>query len=212
MLTKRAEMLLEALRQTKEAEAQIKPPFIHVSEAISTAASFYERVRNLVDFRAEHLLRKAAIHRILKRRVLFMGQRDGLAESLVRELIRARHLPNDRVPESRITEVEQILNKYLALIDLLNEGRLALHPETNWLIEMGAVEIEEVFSPHFIEHAEVQVFTTPSEITWIPPAWMTRLGIFSSTCRPTDRFGNPTPPWLSFTFFALSCLSGLKRK
>ena len=41
-----------------------------VSRTVSALASLYEKARNAVEFRAEHLVRRAAIERILKRRIM----------------------------------------------------------------------------------------------------------------------------------------------
>ena len=43
---------------------------IHVDEVASAVASFYEKIRGVVEWKEEHLLRKAAIERILKRRLI----------------------------------------------------------------------------------------------------------------------------------------------
>lgn len=48
-------------------------PKIHVSSLISRLSFFYEKVRNAVDYDEEHLLRKNAIARILKRQVVIEG-------------------------------------------------------------------------------------------------------------------------------------------
>lgn len=158
MLSPRANHILDAIQKTLQERAPKPGPHLHVSEAISTAAFVYERLRNLVDFRAEHLVRKTAILRILSRRVKYLGQREGLAESLVRELIRARHLPNNAIPESKVMEVQQILEKYLAAIDIVNAGRIVFDVRAEWLLGMCSVELEELFSPPYIEHALVQSF------------------------------------------------------
>jgi len=42
-------------------------PTIHVDEVASKVASFYEKIRGVIDYRGEHLLRKTAIERKLKR-------------------------------------------------------------------------------------------------------------------------------------------------
>lgn len=130
-------------------------PFIHVSDAISTAAFMYERTRQFVDFRAEHLLRKSTIDRILSRRVRYIGQRANLANDITRELIRLRYLPNDQVPESVIGQVDSVLAKYIAAIDLLGGS---FDARAEWLLSMCSVELEELFEPNHAEHAIVQVF------------------------------------------------------
>jgi len=43
---------------------------IHVDEVASKMTSFYEKIRGVIDYRGEHLLKKTAIERKLKRRLL----------------------------------------------------------------------------------------------------------------------------------------------
>jgi len=123
---------------------------IHVDEIASKIATFYERLRNIVDYREEHLLRKGAIERILKRRILLRWKDPNIAETLIKEIIRAGHLPNDVIPEAKIKEVQKIIDKYIFLFDQLETSR---EPDRNeifqWLMCIGACEIEEKLDPPF---------------------------------------------------------------
>jgi len=157
MESKEAQLLLEAIKKTQDGLHKRQAPFIHVSEAISTAASLYEKARNLVDFKAEHLLRKTAIQRILSRRIKFLKQRETLAVDITRELIRARYLPNDGVPEAIYGEIDAVLQKYLAVIDLIQGDRLVFDEQASWVLDLCAVELEELFEPAFVDHAIVQM-------------------------------------------------------
>ncbi len=47
---------------------------LEVDALVSSAAKFYEKVRYLIDYREEHTIRRSAIERILKRRVLIESQ------------------------------------------------------------------------------------------------------------------------------------------
>src|SRR3990167_6661972 len=70
---------------------------ITVDEVAARVASFYEKIRGIVDWREEHLLRKTAIERVIKRRMLLNGSglsgEDGAeaAEQFLKELIRGGH-------------------------------------------------------------------------------------------------------------------------
>ena len=61
---------------------------ITVDEVASKVAAFYEKIRGIVDWREEHLLRKMAIHRILHRRLLLTENPGEVAEPLLQELVR----------------------------------------------------------------------------------------------------------------------------
>lgn len=112
---------------------------ITVHAAVSRFSVLYEKVRNAVDYREDHLLRKAAIARILKRQHALDGDPRSMGRQLVRELIAARYLPNSVLPESMSDGVADILAKYVA-IHRLDIGSDA-HKE--WLLGIIAVEIEE---------------------------------------------------------------------
>ena len=93
-------------------------PKINVSEMISKMAFYYEKIRNSVDYAEEYLLRKNAIERILKRKIVIEGKIPTLelksveiSKHLLTELIRAGYLPNDEIPEDKIDEIAEIINK-----------------------------------------------------------------------------------------------------
>jgi len=152
-------------------------PKIKVSSLVSRLAFFYEKVRNAVDYEEEHLLRKNAIARILRRQVVIEGvvkdiDSKYLANHLLVELIRGSYLPNNKVPESKIKEVSALLEKYIKLKDffvakinanlnlksdinkvkdLINEKNFLI----NWLLHLAACEIEENLSPNKVKQAIV---------------------------------------------------------
>ena len=134
---------------------------IHVDEVASAVASFYEKIRGVVEWREEHLLRRAAIERILKRRLFLQTAADEMAESFVFELIRGGHFPNDRIPETKIEEVKKALNKYLFILENSNQPprektKAQLY---NWLLDIAACEIEEILSLPIKEKALIEYMT-----------------------------------------------------
>jgi hypothetical protein len=129
---------------TQEGEETIK-----VSVMTSAIAFIYEKLRTIVDYNEDHLLRKSAIFRILKRRFLEGGDYYKIAENVVKELISARYLENSKVPESKVIEVAQVIEKY----DLLYTGienqkgiqaALGLY---DWILNLAACEVEETITP-----------------------------------------------------------------
>lgn len=148
---------------------------IHVDEIASKVARFYERVRKIVDWKEENLLRRNAIERILKRNLFgefsklnfwFKNNIDNVAESLVLELIRGGHLPNGEVPQEKISMVQKIINKYLFLIKNAPFDKLAvslqLKKKVNfyeWVLEIAACEIEEALSSQYKENLLIEAMT-----------------------------------------------------
>ncbi|PJA84911.1 MAG: hypothetical protein CO144_00005, partial [Candidatus Nealsonbacteria bacterium CG_4_9_14_3_um_filter_35_11] len=130
---------------------------IHVDEVASRVAAFYEKIREVVDWKEEHLMRRAAIIRKLKQRFLELELRNfsvetaKIAESLVSELIRGGHLPNDRIEETKILEVQKIIRKYIFILKNIPEAKKKQRLQFyNWIIEVAACEVEESLYP-FIE-------------------------------------------------------------
>src|SRR5581483_10801229 len=77
---------------------------IHVDEVAQKVAAFYEQIRTVIEWKEEHLMRRAAIIRKLKRRFIDLSSVDAsAAESLVLELIRGGYFPNDSIEESKIS-------------------------------------------------------------------------------------------------------------
>lgn len=88
---------------------------LNVSKTISILARIYEKARNAVEFRAEHLVRRAAIERILKRRILLGGGANDMAENLVVELLWARYIDSALIDKHKITEIDAIIKRYMLL-------------------------------------------------------------------------------------------------
>jgi hypothetical protein len=131
-----------------------------VDEVALRVAAFYEQIRTIVDWKEEHLMRRSAIIRKLKRRFFdfemnnFAGA-DSSAEPLVFELIRGGHFPNDKIEESKINDAQKIINKYIFILKNNPEnkqGKAGLQ-FYNWLIEVAACEMEETLAPAIKEMA-----------------------------------------------------------
>lgn len=122
---------------------------ITVSDTVSAAASVYESLRNTLEYDEEHLLRRNAIRRILKRR---LGEESAEAFSidLLRELIWARYLPNGKVPEMMVATVAGILAKYRVLFDAA-EG--SGDGSEEWLLDVVSAEVEYALSPPYGDEA-----------------------------------------------------------
>ncbi|MBU1037334.1 hypothetical protein KKF32_04935 [Patescibacteria group bacterium] len=136
---------------------------IQVDAFISKIAFIYEKVRNTIEYKEEHLLRKSAIERIVWRRINIGISKENIATSLIKELIRAGYLENNLIPTAKVEEVNAIINKYLVLMNMC--GAKKTNSEGNkllrWLISLAACEIEESLVPpiqHFaLVHFAYQV-------------------------------------------------------
>ena len=81
---------------------------ISVHAAVSRVSVLYEKVRNALDYKDEHLLRKAALTRILQRQLTFGGTAEAISKQLIKELIAAGYLPNGDVSVEMIPVVHVI--------------------------------------------------------------------------------------------------------
>lgn len=153
-LTDGAKRLFRAIYQEQGAKEKDDEeiPKIKVSELISKFAFYYEKIRNVVEYKEQHLLRKNAIFRILKRQLIIGGailddkvDCQSISRHLLTELIRAGYLPNNKVPEAKIEEAALVLEKYIELrkeaVRRKKEGDIK--DLTGWIITMAACDIEE---------------------------------------------------------------------
>lgn len=146
-----AEGYKEELIRNKE-----KKEVIHIDEIASGIAKFYEKIRKIIDWKDDNLLRRGAIERVLKRKFLpsmiagsfKTNDSKQIAQTIVEELIRSGHLPNHQLPQERVDAVSLILKKYLFLLNkvISNQDIKNLkkgNSLTTHLIEIAACEIEE---------------------------------------------------------------------
>ena len=124
---------------------------ITVHAAVSRFSMLYEKVRNAIDYKDDHLLRKAAIVRILKRQLVLETDADTIGQQVVREMIAARYLPNGVLPESLYQEVACLVKKYQAL----KHANVGSEKHERWILGVVASEIEESLNHHEQEKAFV---------------------------------------------------------
>src|SRR3989338_7983732 len=148
MLSHPIEVLLERLKTQKSlTHAAPDDTPINVNRLTEKAGAAYEKLRYLVDYKDERHIRRSAIERIIKRKIIFEGGED-IGLSLIQELIAGRYLPNNSIPESSIGEVEKIIRKYKVLEQHLPEDFRRQPRARNILISLIGSEIEEFFFPN----------------------------------------------------------------
>ena len=143
--------------------------FIHVDELASRVAVFYESLIRVVNWKEEQLVRRTAIERKLKRRliseisglsIVANPKAEKIAEALVLESIRGGHLPNNQIPQSKFQDVQKILEKYIYILKNISSAQDKSSSDVklkvqfyNWLLEITACEIEETLAPPLKENA-----------------------------------------------------------
>jgi len=163
-------------------------PKIHVSHIVSRLSFLYEKIRNAVDYDDDHLLRKNAIKRLLKRYIVIEGlvrsfKSEEMSYNLLTELIQAGYLPNDKIPEAKIKEISILLDKYIELKQNYKNFVLK-HDDTipdlekddsegakmiDWIITLAATEVEENLNKDDVRQLFVSnMFETLSRIIKLP--------------------------------------------
>ncbi|MBI2022823.1 hypothetical protein HYS97_03175 [Candidatus Daviesbacteria bacterium] len=144
-LTTVASFVAEEFDKERKIETDQK---IIVDPVVAEVATWYEKIRNAMDYRDDDVILRAAIERIIKRRMLLGGNGATIAEPLVRELVWARYFNEDTVSESIIPTVEKIIDNYLRLQDKINaKHRLNKNEIYQWIMHLMSSEIEDKMSP-----------------------------------------------------------------
>jgi len=165
------------IKQYQKALAELEPKgeiaTIHVDEIASKVAAFYEKIRKIIDWKEEHLIRRAAIERNLKRRLIAKISEfslipnvspEKMAEPLVLELIRGGHFANDQIPRKKLIKIQEILKKYVYILEnspLAKSSKVKKKINLyNWILEIAACEIEETLDPPLKENLLIKFMTS----------------------------------------------------
>jgi len=141
-----AKRLILTLEQAQE---QTHERRITVNPLVSKVAFWYEKLRKAMEYREEEVLLRATIERILKRRLLLGGNAKTTAEPLVRELLWARYLKENEVPESLILQVEKAIEVFLKLrFAVLQHHTLSETSVNEWIYQLMSSEVEHIVSPN----------------------------------------------------------------
>ena len=180
-------------------------PKLIVSQTVSFAAFLYEKMRNAIEYREEHLIRRAAIERILKRRLVLNANGKGIADNLIKELLWARYMENNSVPEEMIPTVQGIIDKYFYLRNEITGGR----PEkektglTLFIMELLSAEIEERLAPNPRREAftnYVYQVLRPKVAFWEKPEEEKDIQVYIAVERS---FAKSDPPLIRYHLFRL---------
>ncbi|MFA9288645.1 MAG: hypothetical protein ACEQSA_02085 [Weeksellaceae bacterium] len=148
VLSKVTDKLLQALASLKPKAPTDDYTKLTVSQTVSFLALVYEKVRNAIEYREDHLIRRAAIERILKRRLALNPQGKNEAENVLRELMWARYFPNGSLGEYDIDLIQKIIDKYLLIKKKLLTGRNNKNKQylNDALTDLITAEIEETLN------------------------------------------------------------------
>lgn len=143
-LNKDSEYLIKA----REEASRKKGDQGFASGIASELAAWYERLRTAIENRDEEVILRAAIERILRRRLLLGGNGKTAGSLLVRELIWARYFPDESITDEQILEVEETIDLYLELRNSVPKHNKINESELNeWIYHLMASDIEDRLNP-----------------------------------------------------------------
>lgn len=150
-LTREATTLLNSYNTPNHHKKEEK---FKVGEVLSSAAFVYEKVRNAVDYKGEHLLRRNAIERILKRllweKPSLSDDPEALSRVVLKELIWARYLANDTLPITTQKEISKSLEKYSHIFSAIKKhfrDKKERKVWKEWFLGVASSEIEALIDP-----------------------------------------------------------------
>jgi len=118
--------------------ASVNDKKISVNPIVSKVAHLYEKLRNVMDYRDEEVILRAAIERILKRRFLLGGSGKTIAAPLVRELVWARYFADESLSESINEKIEKEIDLFLNLREQILKKHKSIKEKTvnEWIYQL----------------------------------------------------------------------------
>jgi len=156
MINSPTQRYIEKLKHGNETQKnELTAPKITVDHVSSVIASLYEKLRQVIDFQEEHLLRRNAVLRSLKRRLMLNTNPQEITHPLVEELIRGGYFPNGKIPETKVTVIETIIHNSLVAINHLSDSLSSgeRNELSEWMKELASCETEERLAPPLKERA-----------------------------------------------------------
>lgn len=125
---------------------------LETSEVAGQMALWYEKVRTAVQYKEEHLLRRTAIFRILKRLITIEQRRKKrqITMAFFLELAMAGYIQQNEANDDNFLQTEAIIARYLMALGYLSKH--VRNPAESleirrWFINLASEEIENVLNP-----------------------------------------------------------------
>jgi hypothetical protein len=125
----------------KEAEKETKEEA--VEEAGDSMAKLYEKVRNLIEYKDDHLIKRTAIERILKRNLIIEFRQQNFSDQFLNELVMAGYLEKKDADKKLRSKIKTTVAKYQRAIKEIRS-----YPMKKWLTAIASCEIEEILFPN----------------------------------------------------------------
>ena len=147
-ITSPTKNLIDALKRIVDAPDVESSENIDVSKTVSFFGLAYEKFRNVIEFKDEHIIRRNAINRIISRRLAFNPEMTDEALSLAKEIAWAGYFKKDKIPEKSIDQLQRVLDWYVKLRNTLTRGeqrpKAVLY--SSFLKDILVCRVEEIFT------------------------------------------------------------------
>ena len=121
---------------------------ITVSPIVSKLAEWYEKLRNAMEYRQEEVVFQSAIQRILTRKLLLRID-TSIAESLTRELVWAKYVPENEITDDEIQMIDKKIQLFLDLKKNIQSQKIMRNEKlSEWIIENLSSELTELLTPN----------------------------------------------------------------
>jgi len=125
---------------------------LETSELAGQMALWYEKVRSAVQYKEEHLIRRAAIYRILKRLIAIEQRRKKrqITYAFFLELAMVGYIQQKDANDDNFLKTQEIISRYLKAFTFLR-GAVKNPAEAlemrRWLLSLASEEIENLINP-----------------------------------------------------------------
>jgi hypothetical protein len=124
---------------------------IDAEETGESMARFYEKVRNLIEYKDDHLIKRNAIERIFKRNLIIEFRQLDFTDQFLDELVMTGYIERREIDAKLEKKIKTVIAKYQKAVRLLGGYDLK-----RWLVAIASCEIEEIIFPNKIRYALVQ--------------------------------------------------------
>lgn len=154
MISEELKRLCAGLRPSGEGEPEEAGPYVSVEQLTGRFGAFYEKIRSFLDYKDYHVIRRSAIRRMLKRQ-LYIERKPNSGGALLRELVSSGYLPNNRIPEAKAVDLQNIIRKWMAL----ERGGLSIALS----LDFASIEIEQFLFPDSVRDLLTEAFFAASQ-------------------------------------------------
>ncbi|MFA5926303.1 MAG: hypothetical protein WC831_05250 [Parcubacteria group bacterium] len=114
-----------------------------IEEAGESMAKVYEKVRNLIEYKDDHLIKRTAIERILKRNLIIELRQQNFSDTFLNEIVMAGYLRKESADKKLRDRIKNTVAKYQIAVK-----RIRNYQMKKWLTAMASCEIEEIIFPN----------------------------------------------------------------